>query len=379
MILMPTVSEEAYYTNTSDRVFSLVRSYMNTASVRSAREQCMGALYLDISENAIAKRMERVHVGSHGGIAVMEPERSQWLYVSGQEPMNERLLKEGLAQGQTREILKDGKDWYFCRLISGTDYYVVIRIFSEDVMDTYIKNRTYILVTLLFAILLLSLAYLAFSGRMSDPVRKLKDAMQQVQTGDLNVRVDIHTGDEMEYLGEGFNRMAGDLGRYIEEVYLANVCQKEAELNALKMQIQPHYLYNTLDVIRMTAVEQKDMRTARLLEGLGKQLRYVMGQQGERVPLYMELNSIQGYLVLMNARYQNKFQVNVNVADEDRGLLVLKLLLQPVVENSIKHGLRDKEGTGTLELNVKRLGRNDAGGDGAPAAEPGEKGAGGAQ
>ena len=76
----------------------------------------------------------------------MEPERSQWLYVSGQEPMNERLLKEGLAQGQTREILKDGKDWYFCRLISGTDYYVVIRIFSEDVMDTYIKNRTYILV-----------------------------------------------------------------------------------------------------------------------------------------------------------------------------------------------------------------------------------------
>ncbi len=355
MILMPTVSEEAYYTNTTDRVFSLVRSYMNTASVRASQEQCMGAVYLDINETAIAKRMERVNVGSQGSIAVLDPEEGQWLYASVPGVMDEEILRKGLSGRPKREIIREGKYWYFCCRVSDTDYYVVIRIFSEDVMDTYIKNRTYIFVILLFAILLLSLAYLVFSGRMNGPVRRLKNAMQQVQTGNLNVRVDIRTGDDMEYLGEGFNRMVSDLGRYIEEVYIANVCQKEAELNALKMQIQPHYLYNTLDVIRMTAVEQKDMRTARLLEGLGKQLRYVMGQQGERVPLYMELNSIQGYLVLMNARYQNKFQVNVNVADEDRGLLVLKLLLQPVVENSIKHGLRDKEGTGTLELNVKRL------------------------
>ena len=355
MILMPTVSEEAYYTNTTDRVFSLVRSYMNTASVRASQEQCMGAVYLDINETAIAKRMERVNVGSQGSIAVLDPEEGQWLYASVPGVMDEEILRKGLSGRPKREIIREGKYWYFCCLVSDTDYYVVIRIFSEDVMDTYIKNRTYIFVILLFAILLLSLAYLVFSGRMNGPVRRLKNAMQQVQTGNLNVRVDIRTGDDMEYLGEGFNRMVSDLGRYIEEVYIANVCQKEAELNALKMQIQPHYLYNTLDVIRMTALEQKDMRTARLLEGLGKQLRYVMGQQGERVPLYMELSSIQGYIVLMNARYQNKFQVNVNVADEDRKLLVLKLLLQPVIENSIKHGLREKEGTGTLEINAKRF------------------------
>lgn len=315
----------------------------------------MGAVYLDINETAIAKRMERVNVGSQGSIAVLDPEEGQWLYASVPGVMDEEILRKGLSGRPKREIIREGKYWYFCCRVSDTDYYVVIRIFSEDVMDTYIKNRTYIFVILLFAILLLSLAYLVFSGRMNGPMRRLKNAMQQVQTGNLNVRVDIRTGDDMEYLGEGFNRMVSDLGRYIEEVYIANVCQKEAELNALKMQIQPHYLYNTLDVIRMTALEQKDMRTARLLEGLGKQLRYVMGQQRERVPLYMELSSIQGYIVLMNARYQNKFQVNVNVADEDRKLLVLKLLLQPVIENSIKHGLREKEGTGTLEINAKRF------------------------
>ena len=148
--------------------------------------------------------------------------------------------------------------------------------------------------------------------------------------------------------------MVKDLDYYIREVYVAKICQKEAELDALKMQIQPHYLYNTLDVIRMTAVENEDQKTARLLESLAKQLRYVIGQSRERVPLYMELDSIREYMVLMNARYQGKFRLNVNVSDQDRNLYVLKLLLQPMVENAIKHGLRDKEGIGTIEVNVKR-------------------------
>lgn len=354
MILMPSVAEEAYYTNTTDHVFSLVRSYMKTANVKSAQEQCLGALYIDMNENAVEKLMENVEVGSKGAIAVVDPQEEQWIYGSGQAAMDLRLLREGLGGKPERKILREGKEWYFCRMVSGTGYYVVIRIFLEDVMDTYVKNRTYILVALLLVILLLTLAYVVFSGKMSGPVRMLKTAMQRVQTGDLDARVDIRSNDEMEYLGEGFNRMVSDLTHYIEEVFVANVCQKEAELNALKMQIQPHYLYNTLDVIRMTAVENQDMRTARLLEGLGKQLRYVIGRQQERAPLYMELDSIREYLVLMNARYQDKFQINVNVADPDRKLLVLKLLLQPVIENSIKHGLREKEGTGTIEISAKR-------------------------
>lgn len=354
MILMPAASEEEYYTNTTDRVFSVVRSYMKTASVRSAKEECLGCLYIDINVHSVDRLVENVEVGELGSIAVVDPKEMRWIYAAAESAVDVKLLSGALSDAPDGQLVRDGKHWYFCRRVRETSYYVVVQIFAEEVMDTYLKNRTYIVVVLLFTILLLSLAYTVFSGKMNNPVRRLKSAMQRVQTGDLSVRVQICSGDEMEYLGEGFNRMVNDLTHYIDEVYVANVCQKEAELYALKMQIQPHYLYNTLDVIRMTALAQDDAKTARLLESLAKQLRYVIGQQRERVPFYMELDSIREYIVLLNAREPDRYVVNINVSDADSRLCVLKLLLQPVVENSVKHGLRQKEGVGTLEINVRR-------------------------
>lgn len=354
MILMPAQEESLFYTNTEDSVFTVVRSYMKTETVASSKEECLGALYIDINVSAIEKLVDNIDVGNGGKVGVCNPSANQWIYTDDKNWDSESFLTQELADSPESRIISHGQSMYFCRQISDTGYYVIIRVMSESVMDTYIKNRTYIMAILIFVILLLALANTVFSGKMNGPVKKLTLGMQQVQKGNLQTRVDIHTNDEMEYLGEGFNKMVDDLTHYIEEVYVANVCQKEAELNALKMQIQPHYLYNTLDVIRMTALENNDRKTARLLEGLGKQLRYVIGKQQERVPLYMEVDSIREYVVLMNARYQDKFQLNVNVSDADRNLYILKLVFQPVIENSIKHGLRDKEGMGTIDISVKR-------------------------
>lgn len=354
MVLMPACSEEDYYTNTKDVVFSVVRSCLDTSSVKSIAGESLGTLYIDISVETVQKLLEAVKVGERGSIYVVNPRDNQWIYSSDPRCYKNREMAEQLLWATQEAAVRQGKYWYFAQEIENTNYLVILKIFSEDVLDTYNKNRTYIMTVLLVLIVILSVAYIRFSEKMNGPVQQLHRAMQQVQTGDLKVQVEIRTGDEMEALGEGFNQMVKDLDYYIREVYVAKICQKEAELDALKMQIQPHYLYNTLDVIRMTAVENEDQKTARLLESLAKQLRYVIGQSRERVPLYMELDSIREYMVLMNARYQGKFRLNVNVSDQDRNLYVLKLLLQPMVENAIKHGLRDKEGIGTIEVNVKR-------------------------
>lgn len=355
MLLMPAVSEAEYCTNTDSYVFSVVRNYMNTRTVKSTSETYMGTLYLDIDLKDIRKLISTIDVGAQGNIYVVDPRTDQWIFSSEDNNRpNDRITAHARNGGLEPVIFENGC-WFFCQPLTNTDYYVVLQILVDDVLDTYIQNRLFIIVIVGFAILILSIAYTSFSEKMNEPAQKLKKAMQQVRTGNLQVQVDIHTHDEMEYLGDGFNKMVQDLQYYIEQMYIVQLRQKEAELNALKMQIQPHYLYNTLDVIRMTAMENNDPKTARLLESLARQLRYVIGQQRERVPLYRELNSIQEYIVLMNARYNDKFQVNVNVSDSDRNLFVLKLLLQPVVENCIKHGLRQKEGRGTMDINVRRF------------------------
>lgn len=354
-ILMPAVSEADYCINTSDVVFSIVRSYMSTRSVRAIEQECLGTLYIDVSVKDIQSLLDNVEVGARGEIYILDPRQNTWLFSSDPEAYGSAAVAEILSNTAKEAVITHGQTWYFYQPMQNSSYAVVLKVNTGDVLDTFLKNRTFVILILGFSVLTLSIAYTVFSGKMSGPARKLKQAMKQLQTGDLKVQVDIQTHDEMEYLGEGFNKMVRDLEYYIQQVYMAGIAQKEAELNALKMQIQPHYLYNTLDVIRMTALENDDQKTARLLESLAKQFRYVIGQQHERVPLYMELNSIREYFILVNARYENKFVLNINTSDSDRNLYVLKLLLQPVVENCIKHGLRDKDGIGTIEINVGRF------------------------
>jgi two-component system sensor histidine kinase YesM len=158
----------------------------------------------------------------------------------------------------------------------------------------------------------------------------------------------------MQYITDGFNQMVEDLKTHIDRVYIEQIHRKEAELNALKMQIQPHYLYNTLDIIRMTALEHDDTETAGLLESLAVQLRYVIGESGERVEIVRELAVLQEYFKIVRVRYQNRFSLHVHISPEDETLLIPKLILQPMVENSIRHGLRPKEGEGLVDLSVRR-------------------------
>jgi two-component system sensor histidine kinase YesM len=240
--------------------------------------------------------------------------------------------------------------------IAGSDYQLVVSFDRQELYSINSANRTYLILILATAVVFILIISLLFSGRISTPARQLKRAMEEVRGGDLTARVDIRSGDEMEYLGDSFNRMVETLGDTIEEVYVAQICQRDAELNALKMQIQPHYLYNTLDMIRMSALEQQDAKTARLIESLSRQLRYMMGTHRDRVTLRQELDSLQEYGYIMSVRSEDKIQLRIEVADSDLGLYVPKLLLQPFVENAVKHGLKEKRGGGTILIDTARIG-----------------------
>ncbi len=234
------------------------------------------------------------------------------------------------------------------------DAYVVLILDNSDIMGAFFQSRLILTLLVCFAAAVLLMLYMVFSIRMSEPTRKLKEAMEQVEQGNLDVRVNLQTQDEMAYVADGFNKMTERLTDYINQVYVAQICQKDAELTALKMQIQPHYLYNTLDVIRMTALDQDDEKCAELLESLAKQLRYVMGSHADRVYLKDELDSIREYFALMKVRYEDRISLMMYVRDQDRMLVIPKFLLQPIVENAIRHGLRDKAGRGAVAIRVER-------------------------
>ena len=355
--ILGTTEESNICVNSDDFIFVLVRNYMDTTSMDRAYNTPLGTLFVDMNVDVIGDLVQKVGLDK-GNIYVCNPTDGNYLYSSnqkdyldGRNPLGENVM---LHLTGTEGYEKIDDNWVFYRQIQNTDEYAVLTVNDAEAMGYYFSNRTIMAVILLFSCVVLITLYIMFSNRMSAPIRKVREAMKEVEGGQMDVHLDINTHDEMEIIADGFNKMVEKLQDYINQVYVAQICQKDAELNALKMQIQPHYLYNTLDVIRMTALDQEDEKTAELLECLAHQLRYVMGEHNERIRLRDELQMLREYFVIMKVRYEGRINLHIQISNEDLDLYILKMLLQPVVENAIKHGLREKSGEGSVAIRVSR-------------------------
>lgn len=356
LMILRATEESNICVNSDDFIFVMVRNFMDTSSISKTNGSPLGTLFVDINVERIDSLVENMDLNK-GRFYIYNREDRHYIYsqnkrdyLDGRHPLE---YVEGVLQNDGG-YAKVGSNWVFYQRIADTGEYAVLCLKNSDVIGDFSQTRSMMILILSFSCGILFVLYMMFSNWMSAPTRKLKNAMEEVENGNLDVRVEMNTRDEMEYVADGFNHMTEKLKDYIYQVYVAQICQKDAELNALKMQIQPHFLYNTLDVIRMTALEENDDKTAELLECLAHQLRYVMGKHNERIHLKDELEVIREYFVIMKVRYEGRITLHVHVANEDLNLVIPKMLLQPVVENAVKHGLREKEGHGTVAINVFR-------------------------
>lgn len=242
------------------------------------------------------------------------------------------------------QYIRTEGDYYIYSQIPGSSWMVLEKIPSFYLENSYRSIRNITLAVIGVGIVLLGILYYLYSKKMNRPIRTLKEAMEQIQKGKLDTRVQINSNDEIGFLSRGLNSMTEKLQMHIRKVYVAEIKQREAEIEALKTQIRPHYLYNTLDVIRMTAITNDDDQTAEMLDGLSGQLKYLIGNARDRVTLQAELDSVRNYFKIIRVRYENKMTLEIDVPENLLDLEVPQLVLQPIVENSVKYGLRPKEG-----------------------------------
>lgn len=195
-------------------------------------------------------------------------------------------------------------------------------------------------------------------GSITRRIDKLNRNMQRPQKGDFSVN-DMAPGcDEISELRRNFNFMLEMIEQLLEEKTQADAHQKDLELNMLQAQINPHFLYNTLETIRMKAYTAGDREAATAIKLLGKSMRYVLENSGTAfTSLQNELNHIEIYMKIQKLRFGEKFDYAFDVEgglDVSR-CIILPLLLQPVVENAILHGLEEKETGGMVTIRIARV------------------------
>ncbi|WP_068783313.1 sensor histidine kinase [Paenibacillus phocaensis] len=207
--------------------------------------------------------------------------------------------------------------------------------------------------TLVLSVLLLVIAagfaYIIL-GRITGPIHKLLAAMKSVGEGDFGTRVEVGTKDEFGFLLLRFNRMNHRIQMLVQENYEIQLKEKEAEIQALNMQMSPHFLYNTLNIMNWMAIESGQKELSKMLVALSNMLHYTSRKEWQAVNLSEEIEWMKSYFYIMMTRFENKFEVRYDMDPLLFEAKVPRLLFQPFIENAILHGFDQIESGGHITV-----------------------------
>lgn len=253
-------------------------------------------------------------------------------------------------------------------LSSGTiQNFEVISIFPLDEILKKANSTGLLGFSIISASLLLSLLLImGFSKILSARINRISYDMHRVASGDFNFQSSITGKDEAGQLAEDLNTMVASIKKLIHEIYESDlqknaliVRQKEIKLKMLASQINPHFLFNALEAIRMEALNNGQCEIARLVKLLGRMMRMSLKVTNAMIPLESELEMVKSYLEIQKFRYSDKLSYNISdIAPEMLRQNILPLIIQPVVENAIVHGLESKEGSGLVSIEITDV-KND--------------------
>ncbi|WP_052092153.1 sensor histidine kinase [Paenibacillus sp. FSL H7-0357] len=332
-----------YFFQSQRQVFTVGRSLIDTSGRVTKEPKVVGTLFLDIDTTLFQQFFRELNLGEKDELYLLDGEGR--IYFSNQKETS-GIIAQPDKQNNEMIILSEDIPFLQGKLIA--------KIHRGSLFEQLLSARTTVYIAILICAFVMIIMGVWFSRRLAAPIRELIKQMTVVESGKLDIQVSVNTNDEMGRLAHGFNRMVERLQVYIDEAYVAQIKQKQTELNALKSQIRPHYLYNTLEVIRMNAVDKEAGEVADMILALSNQLKYVIDYGEDRVSLGSELEHLQNYFYIISVRFENRYELHLDIAaDIQMDWPILKLSLQPIVENAVQHGLRLK-GKGTVGITVER-------------------------
>lgn len=226
----------------------------------------------------------------------------------------------------------------------------------EPYHDTFLEQSIFWILIAAAAALVLFILIYAITSPYLKQIDMIAGAMNEVERGNFKAKVAVNEKMPVEIsrIGNGFNEMVEHIETLIEQVKDAVLEQKNAELSALEAQIDPHFLYNTLDTINWKAIERGEFEISEMVGALADILRYSVKNAGEETTIGQEIYWLHQYILLQSAKIDRELKVQMDVPEEIRGCRIHKLLLQPFVENAVKHGLKYKEGEWRIDISMRR-------------------------
>ena len=315
-----------------------------------------GVFFIDLNYSAISELCDQNTIGKKGYAFILD-ESGNIVYHPQQQQLYNELQTENIdlivkSKEDTVRTEKGNRGKLYSISRSNKTGWTVVGCMSvsELLRKSNQAQSIYVLISaLLMIVALLFSRFLAKS--LTYPLQRLRDSMSRVQEGHFDgADVEIDSENEIGSLTKSFNVMTHRIQDLMEQNVKEQEAKRKSELKALQSQINPHFLYNTLDSIIWMAEGRKYEEVVLMTASLARLLRQSISNEDEVVPLAREVEYAKGYLTIQKMRYKDKLEFEIDVEPSILNIPLIKLVLQPIIENAIYHGLKYKESKGLLQV-----------------------------
>ena len=333
--------------------------YPWVVSIRKDLEDGRGkrhAVVMDVRFSRIAKYVDEVCIGQHGYCFIMD-KNGGIVYHPQQQ-----LIYSGLKQEQTVGLMsaEDGS-WvkkdviYTIRSLDNCDWRIVGVSYIDEMVTGKVRDAIGILLLLTgFVLVTVFFSSYLLTHMVSHPIQSLVKAMQDFETNAEEFSYQpVHGSREMLALSDSFDHMVVRIQDLMEKVRGEEITLRKTELKALQAQINPHFLYNTLDAIGWMCEEERSQDAVEMVNALARLFRISISKGHELIPIEKEVEHARSYLMIQNFRYKNQFTYSFHIEEACLPYLCNKITLQPIIENAIYHGINRMVDEGEIIIRIR--------------------------
>jgi len=341
--------------NSYNWVISMSRAVEIT--VGGSTEQAV--LLIEMAYQGLEEVLDEVTLGNGGYIYLMDSNGDIiWhpkfeLIASGRVKEN-NLVAAGYDDGSREEVFNGTRQTVVTKTVGYTGWKLVGVIKGTGISLNMLKTRLFIVFVILLIIFIVILINSYISFRVTNPIRELEKSVKALEEGNLDADIYMGGSYEVQHLGKSVQDMKFRIKGLMQDIVSEHEEKRKSEFDSLQAQINPHFLYNTLDIIVWQIENEKQSEAVHTVTALARFFRLSLGKGKNIVTVRDEIDHVKNYLMIQHMRFKNKFDYEFDIAEDVLELPSLKLMLQPLVENAIYHGMEFMDGDGMITVKAWR-------------------------
>ncbi len=348
-----------YIFDNSENQYRWVITLSRAVEITEGTSTAQGVLLIDMTYASLQYMLDNIPLGEEGylyltgsgGELIYHP-RMQ-LIDAGLEEENIDAVRD-YRDGNYQEIWQGRERNIFVKTVGYTGWKIIGVVPEQGFTLNEVKTRLFLVFVVAFFIFLLAVINAYISSKITAPIQELEKSVNALEEGELDTQVYTGGSYEIQHLGRSIGDMAKRIQTLMQDIVTEHESKRKSEFDTLQSQINPHFLYNTLDIIVWMIENEQKQEAVKVVTALARFFRISLSKGKSIIPVRDELEHVRNYLTIQQKRFKNKFSYRIEAEDSVLSLASLKLMLQPLVENAIYHGMEFMDGDGEILVKAEK-------------------------